>query len=250
MNLLVNDVIEIIEQLNEIIKEKTIILICHSVGGLIGTNLSLHHEIKDKISALIVLDLIEDTGIESLSHMKIALLSSPVRFHTIEQCIEYTTHQHRPQNISSAQISIPSLLTYDESFHFYTWKTPLLKYEMNWISWFEGFDNSFLSLLIPHCLILSTIDRLDRVMSTAHLEGLYELYVIHNGNGGHFIQEDNPDEVLGIIIKFLKNKGIITSELSIKLLMSGLTTNVFRSSEKGGGNRGIGGIGHGTRPPW
>lgn len=226
-HLLVNDLEKILldQSVQEIISTRLLIFICHSVGGAIGTSLYLqNNSLRPSIVAIIVIDLVEETGLDSLPHMKAALNTWPSYFHEIQQCIEFSIHHHRPHNTYSALISVPPLLTHDESEGIYTWKTPLLKYESDWTSWFTGFNDNFLSLSCYHCLIVATIDRLDKKMSMAHMQGRFELYVTHGTDGGHFIQEDNPGELLGIVVKFLLSKGILPSCQASNLLTVGLTS--------------------------
>lgn len=239
--LLVQDLQMVMEGLRGVIGTRSLIFICHSVGGAIGTNYALQSLSKNTsggdggggggegggdhipIRAVLVLDLVEGTALDSLPHMKLALGAWPSHFHEINQGIEFSTQQCRPQSHYSAHISVPPLLHRDDSQGgVYLWKTPLLKYEDDWRGWFEGFNENFLSLPCPHCLIIANIERLDGQMSAAQMQGRFELFVTHGGNGGHFIQEDNPGELLGIIVRFLSNRGIISGDIATSLLTSGL----------------------------
>jgi protein phosphatase methylesterase 1 len=261
---LVSDLIHLINQLQTIIGTRSLVLICHSVGGAIGTKFSELNPLPNhQIVAIIVLDLVEGTALASLPHMKTALESWPSQFNEINEGILFSVNQHRPQSIYSAHISIPSLLIPDTlspdtatpvinergfSTTVYRWKTPLLKYESDWIGWFEGFNNTFLSLPFPHCLIVATIERLDGPMSVAQMQGKFEVHVTHGGEGGHFIQEDNPGELLGIIVRFLLGRGIVTSDEATRLLTSGLTSVAVGGTPSRGGGGGGGGF-LGSLPP-
>jgi hypothetical protein len=99
---------------------------------------------------------------------------------------------------------------------------------------------------MPHCLVVATIDRLDGPMSVAHMQGKFEVHVTHGGDGGHFIQEDNPGELLGIIVRFLVGRGLIGSEEAAKLLTCGLTSVAVGPV---GGGGGCGGGLAGSLPP-
>jgi pimeloyl-ACP methyl ester carboxylesterase len=259
--LLVQDLHIVIESHREVIGARSLIFICHSVGGAVGTNYALQSlsnpmtSNQISISAVLVLDLVEGTALDSLTHMKLALGTWPSHFNDINQCIEFSIQQHRPQSHYSAHISVPPLLRpgHDQcQREIFLWKTPLLEYEDDWKGWFQGFNENFLSLSCPHCLIIATIDRLDGQMSAAQMQGRFELFVTHGGNGGHFIQEDNPGELLGIIVRFLSNRGILSGGLATSLLTCGLHSvavgNIGLMTTPhisiGGGRRG-GGVGSG-----
>jgi pimeloyl-ACP methyl ester carboxylesterase len=229
LSLLVEDVIDILFELSDLIGTRQIVIIAHSVGGAIGTQVSMNEKVKDKIRATIILDLVEDTAIESLAHMKMALTKWPNSFPSIESCVDFSVQQHRPASRFSAQVSIPSLLKYDDQTNSFHWKTSLLKYESDWYGWFTNFNESFLALPHPHCLVVASVDRLDGKMSAAHMEGRYELHITRGGHGGHFIQEDNPGELIGIITRFLKAKGILSNEIAHRLLTNGITTTAILS---------------------
>jgi pimeloyl-ACP methyl ester carboxylesterase len=235
LHLLVQDLHDIVENLRDIIGTRSLILLCHSVGGSIGSKYALQ-SLSDistggssiPISAVLVLDLVEGTAVDSLPHMKLALGAWPSHFNDINQCIEFSIQQHRPRSHYSAHISVPPLLIRHEESQsqggtgVYLWKTPLLNYEGDWLGWFQGFNECFLSLPCPHCLVVATIDRLDGQMSAAQMQGRFELFVTHGGDGGHFIQEDNPGELLGIIVRFLSNRGILSADVATSLLTCGL----------------------------
>mmetsp|Transcript_11743 Transcript_11743/g.17787 ORF Transcript_11743/g.17787 Transcript_11743/m.17787 type:complete len:315 (-) Transcript_11743:31-975(-) len=205
---LTDDIVHIVSALGDIIGSRQIVVIGHSVGGSIAVRSAHHDQLKDKIIAVIVVDLVEDTAMESLENMRSALESWPKRFQSIQDCVNWSTGMRRPQSRQSAEISIPpTLLATDDNY--FVWRINLLLYENEWKNWFKGFNSAFLGLCQHHCLILSSADRLDRTMCTAHMQGLFELHVVQGGMAGHFVHEDCREETTGIIVNFLQSRGLL-----------------------------------------
>ncbi len=224
---LVEDISKVIKDLSDIIETRRIVVIGHSVGGSIAANIAAN---ESSVAGVIVIDLVEETALESLQHMRAVLDSWPSSFNEVSDCIKWSTKMRRPQSMRCAEISIPPLLKFNPTTSRYEWTTALGLFEEHWESWFEGFDSSFLDLTIPHCLLLASAERLDSKMCAAHMQGLYELHVVQGGMGGHFIQEDNSEETLGIIVNFLKRRQLIEQQVANTILLAGLSTNAMPSS--------------------
>ena len=226
LDALVGDVKTVIREFQPVIGSRKIIVIGHSVGGAIATALASQDPL---IAGVVVIDLVEETALESLVHMRAVLASWPKSFPNVADCVKWSTSMRRPQSIASAEKSIPSLLKLNEDTSWYEWVTDLAQCEGDWEGWFRGFDASFLALTMPHCLLLSSADRLDSMMCAAHMQGAFELHVVQGGLGGHFVQEDNSEECLGIVVNFLMRRQLISKEVANKVILAGLSTSAMPS---------------------
>jgi protein phosphatase methylesterase 1 len=224
LTMLVDDVMEVINSLHEVIESRKVVLVGHSVGGSIAVQLASRHKV---VSGVVVIDLIEETALESLVHMKSVLNSWPSSFPDVSDCVRWSTDMHRPQSPISAEVSIPPLVRLNSETSRYEWVTPLASYERDWVGWFTGFDSAFLGLEAPHCMLLASAERLDGKMCAAHMQGKFELHVVQGGMGGHFVQEDAAAETLGILINFLKRREILTQKQANEILQAAFTTNAL-----------------------
>lgn len=207
---LVRDISFILIEMSDIIKSKSIVLVGHSLGGSIASKL-VAANLNSNISGLIVLDVAEDTVLNSLPRMEEAILSWPRSFDSAEVFAEWCAANSRPQSLSSALTSTPFLIEKASDGKWYP-RTDLLKTKPYWREWFEGFDESFLGATIQKCLVMSHLDVLDRKLTIAHMQGAYELNIISNPSRSHFFHEDSPEELLHIIIDFLKKKKFISGD--------------------------------------
>jgi protein phosphatase methylesterase 1 len=179
---------------------------------------------------VIVIDLAEEPAIQSLQHMETIISTWPKHFTTIEECIHWSVRERRPKSLWAAEMSIPSLLLQPDPTGPYVWRTDLLSYSCYWRDWFTGFDEAFIKIKQPHCLILSCVDRLDPALTVGHMQGKFEVQVVHGSDGSHFVQEDHTEEVVCIITNFLRARGIITAKLATAVIRSSLSSSFSPSS--------------------
>jgi protein phosphatase methylesterase 1 len=83
-----------------------IILIGHSMGGAFAIHLAAEN-ILPSVIALIAIDVVEGTAVESLVHMQTFLRNRPQTFNSIEQAIEWHLRSGHIRNLESARISVP-----------------------------------------------------------------------------------------------------------------------------------------------
>ena len=83
--------------------------------------------------------------------------------------------------------------------------------EKYWVEWFTGLTKSFLSCKIPKTLMLAGIERMDKELTIAQMQGKYKLSILRDV--GHIIHEDEPEKVMKIIDDFIKTFRI-TPQLS------------------------------------
>lgn len=64
----------------------------------------------------------------------------------------------------------------------YVWRVNLKSTEPYWHGWFDGLSKVFLSISVPKMLILAGVDRLDKELTIAQMQGIqktkkHHLYV-------------------------------------------------------------------------
>ena len=60
----------------------------------------------------------------------------------------------------------------------YVWRVDLKKTECFWQGWFEGLSKSFVSVAVPKMLILAGVDRLDKELTIAQMQGTHKFNLI------------------------------------------------------------------------
>lgn len=94
----------------------------------------------------------------------------------------------------------------------YTWRIDLAATQQHWSDWFSGLSDLFLSAPAPKLLLLASVDRLDRQLTVAQMQGKFQMQVLPKA--GHAVHEDNPDHVTSALARFLvRNK--LAEELSL-----------------------------------
>jgi len=82
-----------------------IILIGHSMGGAIA----IHAVVKNlvpSVAALIVIDVVEGTALDALTHMQSFLRGRPSVFNSLQHAIEYCVRTGQIKNVDSARVSV------------------------------------------------------------------------------------------------------------------------------------------------
>ncbi|XP_065187550.1 protein phosphatase methylesterase 1-like [Sycon ciliatum] len=83
----------------------------------------------------------------------------------------------------------------------YVWRIDLTKTEPYWQGWFKGLSSYFLDSGVPSFLLLAGVDRLDKEMTIAHMQGKFQMQVLPEV--GHCVHEDAPDKVADAVATFL-----------------------------------------------
>ena len=82
----------------------------------------------------------------------------------------------------------------------YKWRTPLASTQPFWPTWFQNLSTKFLSSRGAKLLLLAGTDRLDKELMISQMQGKYQLQVFPNA--GHFVHEDQPEKVAGVMAEF------------------------------------------------
>lgn len=180
-----------------------LILIGHSLGGAVVTNLTTTYGklLAPTLIGYAVLDVVEGSALEALSHMKSYLAQRPSLFDSLPSAIDWHVRTRTLRHAASAQVSVPSLLTQTPSGR-YAWRTDLTSTAPWWEAWFAGMSARFLGGRGAKLLVLAGTDRLDKELMIGQMQGKFQLEVIPEA--GHFVQEDVPARLAGLVVEFYR----------------------------------------------
>lgn len=177
------------------------ILLGHSLGGAVVTDLAANFALGPALIGFCVLDVVEGSALEALGHMKTYLASRPSIFGSVREAVDWHTRSRTIRNAESAGVSVPSLLTQQPSGK-YTWRTHLDATAPFWSDWFTGMSAKFLTGRGAKMLILAGTDRLDRELMIGQMQGKFQLVVLPEA--GHFVQEDVPAKTADLLVEFYR----------------------------------------------
>jgi protein phosphatase methylesterase 1 len=180
-----------------------LVFVGHSLGAAVVTNLTTVHGklLAPTLIGYAVLDVVEGSAIEALAHMKTYLAQRPSLFDSQASAIDWHTRTRTIRYASSAEVSVPSLLTRTPSGR-YAWRTNLSATSPWWESWFAGMSARFLGGRGAKLLVLAGTDRLDRELMIGQMQGKFQLDVIPEA--GHFVQEDVPAKLATLMVEFYR----------------------------------------------
>ena len=194
-----------------------ILLIGHSLGGAVITEVAHTRLLGSSLLGYAVLDVVEGSAMDALQSMESYLSTRPRSFPSIVSGIEWHIRSRTIRNTTSARVSVPPLLfrptpavesTITSSISSpatpppYTWRTDLSQTKPFWESWFTGLSSKFLSSPGGKLLILAGTDRLDKELMIGQMQGKYQLQVFPEA--GHFLHEDLPAKTAMIVADFYK----------------------------------------------
>ncbi|KXG54502.1 Protein phosphatase methylesterase, eukaryotic [Penicillium griseofulvum] len=206
-----------------------IILVGHSLGGAVITDVAKKGELGPKLLAYAVFDVVEGSAMDALQSMEKYLSTRPTRFPSLLSGIEWHTRSRTIRNTTSARVSVPSLL-YEESepsdpSRPWVWRTNLSATKPFWENWFVGLSRKFLDARGGKLLLLAGTDRLDKELMIGQMQGMrfenpyrlsmiirhrtyfsitgkYQLQVFPEA--GHFVHEDQPVKTAQILADFYR----------------------------------------------
>lgn len=164
-------------------------IVAHIASGSAGKSDNENwNRVLQSMKALVVVDVVEGTALESLPKMNEILLQRPQKFPSVESAIQWTYKSNLVKNLESAKVSVPPQVKKDEETGEYIWRTDLLSSKPYWESWFKGLSSKFLSAKASKLLVLAGTDRLDTELTIGQMQGKYQLILLPQC--GHSIQED------------------------------------------------------------
>lgn len=184
----------------------------HSVGGAVAVHTACAGQIPG-LSGVVVVDVVEGTALAALPMMPLVIAKRPERFESLDSAIRWSIKSGTLRNESSAKISIPGQLKEGEDGG-WVWRTDLLKTEAHWEEWYRGLSNKFLSLSVPKILIVAGRDRLDDLLTRAHVQGKFQFVVLNSV--GHCIQEDSPESVAEALVTLAIRNRTLAAKLKKK----------------------------------
>lgn len=190
------------------------VLVGHSMGGGVVTELAASNALGNCLIGFAVLDVVEGSALEALGHMRTYLASRPSTFSNIDEAVDWHVRSRVIRNRESAEISVPGLFMQLPSGR-YTWKLDYGATEPYWESWFTGMSQKFLRGRGAKILMLAGTDRLDKDLMIGQMQGKFQLVVLPEA--GHFIQEDVPDRTAELLAEFFKRNDRSTLVLPPKV---------------------------------
>jgi protein phosphatase methylesterase 1 len=152
-----------------------LILIGHSLGGAVVTNVAKGGQLGSAVLGYAVLDVVEGSAIDALQSMQTYLSTRPVGFPSLESGIEWHIRSRTIRNSLSARTSVPALLKHDlemRSSRSWTWRTDLAATQPFWEGWFVGLSKKFLEARGGKLLLLAGTDRLDKELTIGQMQGM------------------------------------------------------------------------------
>jgi protein phosphatase methylesterase 1 len=153
-----------------------LVLIGHSLGGAVVTNVAKGERLGRSILGYAVLDVVEGSAIDALQSMQIYLSTRPVGFPSMESGIEWHIRSRTIRNSVSARTSVPALLVHEKGrgSRPWTWRTDLAATQPFWEGWFVGLSKKFLEARGGKLLLLAGTDRLDKELTIGQMQGLLD----------------------------------------------------------------------------
>ncbi|KAF7169999.1 hypothetical protein CNMCM5623_002515 [Aspergillus felis] len=225
-----------------------LVLVGHSLGGAVITDVAKKGELGNKLLAYAVLDVVEGSAMDALQSMEKYLSTRPSRFPSLTSGIEWHTRSRTIRNRTSARVSVPSLLYKEETpsdpSKPWVWRTNLSATKPFWEDWFIGLSRKFLEARGGKLLLLAGTDRLDKELMIGQMQGKYQLQVLPEA--GHFVQEDMPVKTAQILADFYKRNDRSALVLPPKVadmqasaaMQKGAGAGAWFSASHGGGSAG------------
>ncbi|OAA72394.1 Protein phosphatase methylesterase, eukaryotic [Cordyceps fumosorosea ARSEF 2679] len=187
-----------------------LVLVGHSLGGAVVTNLASTRRLGASLLAYAVLDVVEGSAIDALQSMQTYLSTRPAGFASVEAGVDWHVRTRTVRGSTSARASVPALLRRrnDEDVPAgglarpWRWRTDLAATQPFWEGWFAGLSAKFLAAPGGKLLLLAGTDRLDTALTIGQMQGKYNLQVFPEA--GHFIHEDLPEQTAVSLVDFYK----------------------------------------------
>lgn len=181
------------------------VLLGHSLGGAVVTELAYKKLLGNAVLGYGVFDVVEGSAMDALQSMEQYLSTRPRSFPSVSSGIEWHVRSRTLRNTNSARVSVPPLLVTEPAVDSdrLTWRTDLSATKPFWENWFTGLSAKFLS--VPGAgklLILAGTDRLDKDLMIGQMQGKYQLQVFPEA--GHFVHEDQPEKTAMVVADFWK----------------------------------------------
>ncbi|KAJ4408622.1 Protein phosphatase methylesterase 1 [Gnomoniopsis sp. IMI 355080] len=180
-----------------------IVLVGHSLGGAVVTDLAKSYALGNSLLGYTVLDVVEGSAMDALQSMTTYLSTRPTGFASVQAGIDWHIRSRTVRNSVSARTSVPALLTEVPGGNRpWKWRTNLAATEPFWSDWFVGLSKKFLEAKGGKMLILAGTDRLDKELTIGQMQGKYALHIFPEA--GHFVHEDQPENTAMVLVDFYR----------------------------------------------
>jgi len=184
-----------------------VLVVGHSMGGAMAIKLAASRMLEERIAGVAVIDVVEGTALASLPYMSTFLQNRPKMFETVSHAIQYVVNSGQVKNLESARLSVPPQVQSDGASESVRWRTDLEASEQYWNGWFQGISNEFLSAPAAKLLILAGVDRFDRDLTIAQMQGKFQTLLMQDA--GHAVHEDQPEQTALALLNFMKRNLIL-----------------------------------------
>ena len=178
-----------------------LILVGHSLGGAVVTDLAKTGRLGAALLGYAVLDVVEGSAMDALQSMQTYLSTRPTGFASLREGIEWHIRSRTIRNSVSARTSVPALLRLEEkgpgagsrgeggdededestiaeepkpvSRRPWRWRTDLAATQPFWEDWFVGLSKKFLEAKGGKMLLLAGTDRLDTELTIGQMQGTF-----------------------------------------------------------------------------
>jgi protein phosphatase methylesterase 1 len=151
-----------------------VVLVGHSLGGAVVTDLAKTGKLGSSLLGYAVLDVVEGSAIDALQSMQTYLSTRPSGFATLQAGIDWHIRSRTVRNSISARTSVPALLVLDDRedpTRPWRWRTDLAATQPFWEGWFVGLSKKFLGAMGGKLLLLAGTDRLDTELTIGQMQG-------------------------------------------------------------------------------
>ena len=158
-----------------------IVLVGHSLGGSVVTDLAKSGKLGTSLLGYAVLDVVEGSAMDAIQSMQTYLSTRPGGFASIQAGIEWHVRTRTLRNSVSARTSVPALLVYNEAADAarpWRWRTNLGTTQPFWEDWFVGLSKKFLEGKGGKLLLLAGTDRLDTELTIGQMQGEFAHLVL------------------------------------------------------------------------
>eukprot|EP00188_Purpureofilum_apyrenoidigerum_P006305 Plantae.Rhodophyta-Purpureofilum_apyrenoidigerum.ctg9537.p1 GENE.Plantae.Rhodophyta-Purpureofilum_apyrenoidigerum.ctg9537~~Plantae.Rhodophyta-Purpureofilum_apyrenoidigerum.ctg9537.p1 ORF type:complete len:357 (+),score=57.87 Plantae.Rhodophyta-Purpureofilum_apyrenoidigerum.ctg9537:137-1207(+) len=182
--------------------DRQIALVGHSMGGAIAARVAKSPDLHLKLCGIVLIDVVEGTALGALPHMKKFLRNRQQSFNSEEEAIRYGLTSGQVKRLESARFSMPSQIQFDHQSKQYIWRTNLETTEKFWHGWFADLSSIFLTARVMKLLVLAGVDRLDKSLTIAHMQGKFQNVLLPSA--GHSVHEDEPERLAAVLRDFFR----------------------------------------------
>lgn len=196
----ITDISSVLRKFFKDVALPSFVLCGHSVGASLAIRLASSKTLP--FVGVVCVDLVEDTAVQSISHIRATIEARPTSFESLEKAIAWSMQSLMIRSLESARVSMPAQLAFDRHDQCYRWRTELRVPVQVWLDLYSGLSDLFLELRVPKLLLIACVDRMGLAMSVAHMQGRLQVSVLPNS--GHQIQEDQSEETAEKLATFWK----------------------------------------------